>query len=66
MKLSLLATEILGSLSFIALVLDRLRLQFFAPSAELIVIIGMLTMVSLTYSTNFESHVRYLELLPTR
>ena len=58
MKLSLLATEILGSLSFIALVLERLGLQFFAPCAELIVVIGALTTASLTYSTNLGSHVR--------
>jgi hypothetical protein len=61
MKLSLLVSEILGGLSLAALVLDRLRLQFFAPAPELIVIVGALTTASLTYSTDFGDRARHAE-----
>lgn len=62
MKLSLLISEILGGLSLVNLVLNRLNLQPFAPAPELFIVLGALTTASLTYSTAFGNHVRHAEL----
>jgi hypothetical protein len=64
-RVSLIAIEALGVLSLVALVIERVRPQFIAAAAAILVIAGSLTSASLGYTANLGGQIRHTEIRST-
>jgi hypothetical protein len=64
-KVSLIAIEALGVLSLVAFVMERMRPQFIAAAAAVLVIAGSLTAASLGYTANLGGQIRHSEIRTT-
>jgi hypothetical protein len=64
-KISLIAIEALGVLSLIAFLLERVRPQFIAAWAAVLMVAGTLTTASLGYTANLGGQIRHSEIRTT-